>query len=128
MDILQGIDIVSVKRMADTASRQGERFLKRVFTHAERRYCESKRTKFEHYAARFAAKEAFLKAIEVRKSFKASPIDVEVRRRPTGKPYIRLSEPVRKRYRLPAKLQTELSMSHEREYAIASVIVIVPKK
>ncbi|HSE48224.1 MAG TPA: holo-ACP synthase, partial [Terriglobales bacterium] len=58
-----GIDITEVDRVARAIARYGERFLRRVFTEAEIRYCESKKNKAERYAARFAAKEAALKAI-----------------------------------------------------------------
>src|SRR5271157_328108 len=58
-----GIDIVEVQRIAATIGRFGRRFLERVFTAGEIRYCESKANKAERYAGRFAAKEAAMKAI-----------------------------------------------------------------
>ena len=57
-----GIDIVSVSRMRLAIERQGKRFLDRIFTKAEQAYCDTKRNKYENYAARFAAKEAVIKA------------------------------------------------------------------
>ena len=60
-----GVDLVSVPRMADVLRRQGHRFEERVFTEGERAYCRSKAAAPEHYAARFAAKEAVLKAAGV---------------------------------------------------------------
>ena len=72
-----GIDIVSVRRLQLAAERQGSRFLNRIFTKAEQQYCESKRNKYESYAARFAAKEAFIKAIKGgRGRFSFSQIEV----------------------------------------------------
>jgi len=58
-----GIDIAEVPRIAASIERFGERFLHRVFTEGEIRYCESKANRVERYAARFAAKEAAMKAI-----------------------------------------------------------------
>ena len=58
-----GIDIAEVQRIRNAIERHGERFLKRVFTDGEIQYCESKANRAERYAARFAAKEAGMKAI-----------------------------------------------------------------
>lgn len=125
MEIRQGIDITSVKRMEQAISRQGKRFLTRIFTPEEQKYCDSKRMKFEHYAARFAAKEAFMKTASLRKGNRFRFREIEVRRLPSGKPFIYLSEKNRKRFGIPQKHQLELSMAHEREYAVATVILVV---
>lgn len=126
MKILQGIDLVKVARIEQVIGRSGKTFLDRVFSPEEQAYCGSKRMQFEHYAARFAAKEAFLKALKIssRKGQKFSGI--EVRRQPTGKPYIALSPEASRSFRVPAKAQIELSLAHEREYAIATVVVVIP--
>src|SRR5467141_4847426 len=58
-----GIDIAEVHRIAEAMERFGDRFLHRVFTEGERRYCDSKANRVERYAARFAAKEAGMKAL-----------------------------------------------------------------
>ncbi|MCM8776361.1 MAG: holo-ACP synthase [Candidatus Omnitrophica bacterium] len=126
MEIRQGIDIVEIRRMKDACERHGERFLKRVFSIGERSYCESKRMKYEHYAARFAAKEAVLKVVKASRAERYRFRDIEVRRHPTGKPYIHLLPAVRKRLGLPSEYQMELSLAHEREYAVAAVILILP--
>ena len=68
MDITQGIDIIDVKRIQKAAERQGKSFLNRIFTPLETKYCESRPFKFEHYAVRFAAKEAFIKAANLKKT------------------------------------------------------------
>ena len=124
MQIRQGIDITSVKRIGEAIGRRGKAFLDRIFTPQEQAYCESKRMKFEHYAARFAAKEAAMKAFEIRKEHRYRFREIEVRRHPTGKPFIYLSAISRKRFRVLQKCQIELSMAHEREFAIATVIVV----
>ena len=126
MKIQQGIDITSVRRIQQAIKRRGHRFTERIFTSGERQYCESKRMKYEHYAARFAAKEAAMKAFEIRRENRYRFRDIEIRRHPTGKPFIHLSRQTYQRFGLPAKCQIELSMAHEREYAIASVLLVVP--
>ena len=126
MELRQGIDITSVRRIGQAIERHGRRFINRIFTPRERVYCESKRMKYEHYAARFAAKEAAMKAFEIRGENRYRFRDIEVRRRPTGKPFIYLPPAVRKRFGLPAKFQSELSMAHEREFAVATVLLVFP--
>lgn len=106
--------------------RSGQPFLDRVFSASEQTYCGSKRMKFEHYAARFAAKEALLKALKVRPKKGQRLSGIEVRREATGKPFIALAAESRKQLRVPARAQIELSVAHEREYAIATVVVVVP--
>ena len=59
-----GIDVEEVERVKGAMERQGERFLKRIFTEKERAYCEQFKDKYERYAGRFAVKEAAMKALE----------------------------------------------------------------
>ena len=127
MKILQGIDLVKVERMEQMIGRSsGQVFLDRVFSAAEQDYCGSKRMKFEHYAARFAAKEAILKALKIRPKMNQRLSGIEVGREATGKPFIVLDLESRKRLRVPAQAQIELSIAHEREYAIATVVIVIP--
>ena len=127
MKILQGIDLVKVERMEQMIDRpSGQAFLDRVFSAAEQTYCGSKRMKFEHYAARFAAKEAVLKALKVRPKKNQRLSGIEVGREATGKPFIVLNAESRKQLRIPAQAQIELSIAHEREYAIATVVIVIP--
>ena len=127
MKILQGIDLVKVERMEQRVNgRSGQAFLDRVFSAAEQAYCGSKRMKFEHYAARFAAKEAVLKALKVRPRKGQRLSGIEVKREATGKPFIALALESRKQFRMPAQAQIELSIAHEREYAIATVVIVIP--
>src|SRR5512146_2556897 len=86
-----GIDIAEVPRIAASIERFGRRFLERVFTAAEIRYCESKQNKAERYAARFAAKEAALKAIGTGWRLGVSWREVEVGHEPGGRPTIHFS-------------------------------------
>jgi holo-[acyl-carrier protein] synthase len=127
LKIFQGIDLVKVESMEQRVTgRSGKAFLDRVFSPAEQAYCGSKRMKFEHYAARFAAKEAVLKALKVRPRKGQRLSGIEVRREATGKPYIALAAESRKQLRMPAQAQIELSIAHEREYAIATVVIVIP--
>jgi len=126
MIIRQGVDIVSVKRLEEAACRHGNRFLDRIFTRGEQAYCESKRFKYEHYAARFAAKEAMMKAMEIRRQNRFRFREIEVARRPTGKPEIVLLPASQNRFGLPRGFRVELSMSHERNYAVSFVMLFLP--
>ena len=127
MKILQGIDLVKVERMERMIERpSGQAFLDRVFSASEQAYCGSKRMKFEHYAARFAAKEAVLKAVKVRPKKNQRLSGIEIGREATGKPFIVLSKESRKQLRIPAQAQIELSLAHEREYAIATIVIVIP--
>jgi len=118
-----GIDIVEVPRIAAAVERFGERFLNRVFTAGEVRYCRSKQNAMERFAARFAAKEAGFKAIGTGWRHGVTWQDVEVGREPGGRPTIFYSG---KGAEFAAKLgvrRASLSLSHTAEQAIAQVIL-----
>ena len=125
MEIRQGIDIVDVRRMEQAIRRRGKPFLDRIFTPGEQAYCETKRMRFEHYAARFAAKEAAMKAFNVRRENRYRFREIEVKRAATGKPSISMTGISKKRFGLPKNYQIELSMAHERQFAIATVLMVV---
>lgn len=117
-----GIDIVSVSRMKLAIERQGQRFLNWVFTKAEQKYCNAKRNKYENYAGRFAAKEAVIKAKKGgrgRYAFK----DIEVVRSLNGAPSVYISPQARKKMKISPRAKFELTMAHERDFAVAAVIL-----
>ena len=119
-----GVDIVSVSRMREAIERQGERFLNRIFTKAEQKYCNQKRNKYENYAARFAAKEALIKAKgggRGRFNFR----DIEVKRGLNGKPYMDLSPKARRILGIKPSAEFLLTMAHEREFAVATVAMSI---
>lgn len=117
MLILSGIDIVNIKRIEKVATQKGKIFLERVFSKDEIIYCEARVNKFQHYAARFAAKEAFIKAYPNGTSlFALNQIEVK---KSNNVPYICLNS--EKEYVLPES--TSLSISHEKEYAVAVVVL-----
>ena len=118
-----GIDLTEVPRIAQSIERFGDRFLHRVFTEGEIRYCESKANRIERYAARFAAKEAGMKALGTGWNHGVRWRDVEVSRQPGGRPTLTFHG---KAAEFAAKLGAErvaLSLSHTPEMAIAQVIL-----
>ncbi len=108
-----GIDIIEVKRIKDLAEKNPE-FLLRIFTPAEIDYCSRKKKKFLHFAARFAVKEAFFKAIGKKISWK----DVELTNLPTGKPQLKINAEEKIYFDT-----AHVSISHLEEYALAMVIL-----
>ena len=122
MIISTGIDIIEVARIREALKRTA-RFVDRVFTPDEREYCDSRGAAAQHYAARFAAKEAALKALGTGWSGGISWHDVEVKSRENGAPYLVLNgEALEVFHRLTGR-HLHLSMSHTNEHAIAQVII-----
>jgi len=118
-----GIDMAEVPRIARSIARFGERFLKRVFTEGEIRYCDSKVNRAERYAARFAAKEAAMKALGTGWNHGVRWRDIEVRRQPGGRPTLAFHG---KAAEFAARLGTKnvaLSLTHTESQAFAQVIL-----
>jgi holo-[acyl-carrier protein] synthase len=118
-----GIDIAEVPRIRQSIERFGDRFLQRIFTPGEIRYCDSKMNRFERYAARFAAKEAAMKALGTGWNHGVRWRDCEVVRMPGGRPTIAFHG---KAGEFAAKLgmkNAALSITHTAEQAIAQVIL-----
>jgi holo-[acyl-carrier protein] synthase len=123
MIVGSGIDIAEVPRIAEVIQRHGQRFLHRVFTEGEIAYCDSKANRIERYAARFAAKEAGMKALGTGWNHGVRWRDVEVCRQPGGRPTLTFHG---RAAEFAAKLGTKnvaLSLSHTAEQAIAQVIL-----
>ena len=118
-----GVDIAEVPRVAAAIERFGERFLKRIFTEGERRYCDSKRNRAERYAARFAAKEAAVKALGTGWSQGVAWREVEVRREPGGRPTLAFSGVAAQHAQRLGVKRASLSLTHTREQAMAQVIL-----
>ena len=118
-----GIDIAEVYRMRESMTRT-PRFAERVFTADERAYCDSKgAAAYQSYAARFAAKEAFLKALKTGWRGKLTWHDVEVVSDPDGVPSLKITNEAA---RLMDKLGADdvhLSISHTKDHAVAQVIL-----
>jgi holo-[acyl-carrier protein] synthase len=113
-----GVDIIQLRRIKSAIERWQERFIFRVYTEGEINYCRQQKMEFIHFAARFAAKEATMKALGRRVGWK----DIEIVNDERGKPSIRLSGGARK---VTMEQQTEkifLSLSHDGAYVIAQVV------
>jgi holo-[acyl-carrier protein] synthase len=118
-----GVDITEVGRIQAALKRFGDRFLRRVFTPAEVRYCMGKPNAAERLAARFAAKEAGMKAIGTGLRHGITWQDVEVVRFPGQRPMLEFhGKAAEFAARLGCK-RTHLSLSHTKEQAIAHVIL-----
>jgi len=118
-----GIDIIETERMRHSVSEHGARFLDRVFTPAEQRYCErNKKRYYEHLAGRFAAKEAVLKVLGTGWRGGIAWTDIEILPEPSGQPTVRLTDEC-------ARIAGELgitrwlvSISHIETHATASAV------
>src|ERR1700687_2080583 len=118
-----GIDIAEVPRIRHSVERFGQRFLQRIFTAGEMRYCDSKANRVERYAARFAAKEAAMKALGTGWDHGVRWRDIEVSRQPGGRPTLTFhGKAAEFAVRLGAA-HIALSLSHTAEQAIAQVIL-----
>jgi holo-[acyl-carrier protein] synthase len=123
MIISIGIDIIEVARIREVLLRT-PRFRERVFTPAERAYCDSRgAVAAQHYAARFAAKEAALKALQTGWRGGISWQDVEIASHDSGAPYLVLHGPVKELLDKSGATHSHLSLSHTSEHAIAEVIL-----
>lgn len=119
-----GVDIVEVPRIKYAVSRWKDAFLKRIFTENEIQYSKAKKFACQHLAARFAAKEAVLKAIGDSSIQRIGLSEVEVFNDESGKPFIRLSGEAKKIQESRGISEIIISMSHTRKFAIANAILI----
>jgi holo-[acyl-carrier protein] synthase len=123
MIISIGIDIIEVARIREVLLRT-PRFRERVFTPAERAYCDSRgAVAAQHYAARFAAKEAALKALQTGWRGGIGWQDVEIASRDSGAPYLILHGLVKELFDKSGATHSHLSLSHTSEHAIAEVVL-----
>jgi len=122
MIIGTGVDICEVPRIRDAIARWGERFLERVFTENEIRYCQSKKNAAERFAARFAAKEAAMKALGTGVSLGVVWTNIEVGHAPGGRPTLRLSGKTAEIATKTGVRRISLSLTHTENAAMAMVI------
>ena len=122
-----GVDIVEVFRMRDAIDKWGDSFLKKIFTDKEIGYSTSKRFSCQHFAARFAAKEAVIKAFGEPKKFPVKWTEIEVLNDDEGKPMIEFHDDALKLKNKKKISDVVLSMSHSKNYAIANVILLKKK-
>ena len=124
MEIKCGTDIIEIDRIKKVIEdKTGDAFLKRIFTQKEIEYCESKKTqKYQHYAARFAGKEAIFKAISssLDNKYDIEWKQMEIINDKTGRPCVNIMHNIKNKIE-----SIDISLSHCKEYAIANVIAIL---
>jgi holo-[acyl-carrier protein] synthase len=116
-----GIDMVKIERMKGAVERWGDRFLRRVFTKNEIAYSYEKKEPFLSLSVRFAAKEAFIKAIG--SEIPVALTDIEVMNYGSGRPFIKVKGGLGTFFEERSIRCVHLSLSHEREYGVACVVV-----
>jgi len=119
-----GIDVVEVTRIESSIEAFGERFIRRIFTDAERDYCQKQKFPAIHFAARFAAKEAVAKALGTGVGKDLAWLDMEVSRRSSGEPLILLSGDGEKFAEKSDITHIKISLTHTSQYAAANAIAL----
>jgi holo-[acyl-carrier protein] synthase len=115
-----GVDIIEIDRIREVIDRYGDSFLSRIFTETEIKYCRSKKISSQHFAARFAAKEAFSKALSTGWRGEFSWKDIEVSNNELGQPSITLYG------KLADKIEKDrvlISLSHSDNSVVAFVVI-----
>ena len=122
MKICSGTDIIEVDRIKKKKKKNGTKFIQKIFTEGEIDYCESKsKLKYQHYAARFAAKEAVYKAISKIIKRDYSWQDIEIVNEPSGKPIANL------KFDRGSIIDIDVSLSHIEKYATATAVITYEK-
>lgn len=122
MKITCGTDIIEIERIKEAIEKLGDKFVQEIYTEAEIQYCESKKkAKYEHYAARFSAKEAVFKAVShfLENKYSISWKNAEVLNDSKQKPYIHFIS-----IEFPQIKSLDISISHSKQYAVANVVVL----
>ncbi len=122
MKVNCGIDIIEIDRIKESIEKTGENFLNKVFTKKEIEYCESKKKqKYQHYAARFAAKEAAFKALswKLEDKYSVSWKDFELTNDEQGRPKLNIIG-----INLEDIENIDVSISHCKNYAVANVTIL----
>ncbi|HMA59019.1 MAG TPA: holo-ACP synthase [Halanaerobiales bacterium] len=119
--IALGVDILEVDRIKEIIEKRGDKFLKRVFTPKEIKYCQSQKRSIESFAVRFSAKEAFIKAIESEINIPYQ--DIEVDKKANKKPKINLHGKALLAAEEKNVAEILVSLSHEKNYVTANIIL-----
>ena len=123
MKILTGTDIIEIYRIRESIEDLGENFINKIYTKKEIEYCESKKkAKYQHYAARFAAKEAIFKAVSklLSDKYEISWQNAEIINLEDGKPVVNFINT-----NINEKIEDiDISISHSKEYAVATRVLI----
>lgn len=123
MIVAIGIDLIEISRIEEVFARRGDRFRDRVFAEGEISYCERQASKFASYAARFAAKEAVMKALGTGWSDGVGWRDVEVVRGSKGAPVLQLHGRALERMNEIGATKAHLSLTHSGNLAMAQVVL-----
>ena len=123
-----GTDIIEVLRIAQMIERHGDLFLRRVFTTWEIEYCSTRKSSNQHYAGRWAAKEAILKALGTGWANGIKWADLEIRNEPGGQPKVALGGRAREVAEEMGIQSLQISISHCRHFATAFAIALAGGK
>ena len=121
MNISCGIDIIEIERIKKAIDSLGDKFLKEVYTENEIEYCESKNVmKYQHFAARFAGKEAIFKATSkfLENKYDLKWEDIEILNDNNGRPYAILNK-----NKIKENIEIDISLSHIKDYAVANCVI-----
>lgn len=120
-----GTDIIEIERIKESIDRIGQPFINRIFTSKEVKYCESKKNvKYQHYAARFASKEAIFKAISkaLDNKFSMEWKNIEILNDENGRPTVKFIN-----FTVDGLKEIDISISHCKKYATATVVAEIDK-
>lgn len=115
-----GVDIVEISRIKQSIERFGDHFINKIFTPAEIAYCSEKANRYQHYAARFAAKEAIYKAFGNAHQPFVTWLQVEINTEDNGRPVAVILNP----NEILRGLTVQISLSHSDNYAVCSALVL----
>lgn len=124
MQIACGTDIIEIERIKKSINNIGPKFIDEIYTEKEISYCEDKKkAKYQHYAARFAAKEAVYKALNcfIQDRYSVSWKNIEVVNNENKKPNINLKDVDLGNVNV---ISMDISLSHCKEYAVANVVIL----
>lgn len=116
-----GIDIIEIDRIKESVEKYGDHFLNKIYTQKELAYCLKKKYKYQHLAARFAAKEAVYKALATGWNADVSWQNIEISNEQNGMPIVTLQGKLKKFLHKGKDLK--ISMSHSRDYVACMAIV-----
>ncbi len=123
MNIRIGTDIIEISRIKKSIEDTDNKFIERIYTNKEIEYCESRKSqKYQHYAVRFAGKEAVFKSISsmLKNKFEVDWKDIEILNDSSGRPYVNILKS-----KISDKINIDISLSHCKEYAVANVIAYI---
>lgn len=115
-----GTDIIEIERLKNSYSRKGNAFLDKIFTEKEKKYCFKFKDFIPHFAARFAAKEAVVKAFGLGFGKDITFKDIEIINDSNGKPEVNLSNSIKEKFNFSDIL---ITLSHSEKYAIAFCLI-----